>query len=112
MNIPTVDSPASVKRETYGGTLTIATDTGPEQDRAMILNLEFRGPRITGSASIAGFDPFNVNGKVLTRGIELGLRNSKYFIRLSGGRRDRVLRGTYFLPALNQSGAWTVSRTN
>ena len=98
--------------EVYSGTLTIAAGTGPEQARALILELSIVGAQINGTASVAGFDRFTVSGKVLTRGIELGLRNDRYSLRLSGSRRGSMFSGIYFFPALNQRGRWQATLTS
>jgi hypothetical protein len=79
----------------------------------MILNLQFDGVAISGNATIAGYDAFNVSGKVFARGMELELRNGAYWIRLTSGPRERVLRGLDSFPALQRGkGKWEVSRSN
>jgi len=105
---------APVVNENYGGWIKIApTEGAPEEQRAMILNLQFDGVAISGNATIAGYDAFNVSGKVFARGMELELRNGAYWIRLTSGPRERVLRGLYSFPALQRGkGKWEVSRSN
>ena len=104
--------PSAVERESWSGVFRIAVGAQPEQDRALILNLQTRGVTISGSANIAGFDQFRVSGEVTSRGIVLLMMNSKYKIRMSGSRRDSALRGSYNFPALKQRGSWRVTKAN
>ena len=100
-------------QESYGGFLRIPGAQGGREDRlTLILNLEFRNADISGSANIAGYDPFVVSGHVLARGTEMELKNGTYWIRLTSGPQGRSLRGLFSFPAIQKKGGWEATRTN
>jgi len=99
--------------ENYGGFLRIPGDPGGQDDRReMIMNLVVQGEQLSGNATIAGFDPFTVSGRVLARGLEIDLRNTVHSIRMTSGPRDRNLRGIYTFPAIQKRGNFELRRTN
>ncbi len=106
-------APTVATSESYGGTFRIpGSDGAPDERREMILNLTVQGEQLSGTANIAGFDPFTVTGRVLARGVEMELRNSSQWIRLTAGQRDRLLRGIYSFPSIAKKGNFEVRRTN
>jgi serine/threonine protein kinase len=99
--------------ERYGGTIYFVPPAGgAAQPRAMIINLRTLGTDISGEATIAGFDRFNVRGRVLARGLELDLSNSNQRMRLISGRKSDSLRGRYTSSIGNARGRWEANRTN
>jgi len=95
------------RQDSYVGTLSFATGLGgPSEQRALKLNLRFNGAVISGSATVAGLNPFRVKGRVYPRGIELMLQGTEMSLRLTAVRRDRSLRGTYIVNGSTQRGSW------
>jgi serine/threonine-protein kinase len=97
-------------RENFGGTMT--TDSG--EKLAMILVLQISDAMIKGRATIAGFEPFSVTGRVFPRGLKMSLQNRTTVISLTGARRNSVLRGTYTISKSGQAqrGSWEVTKTS
>ena len=94
------------ERESYSGDFVIGGAGG--ERRAMILNLKVRNKVISGTARIDGYGSFQASGQYLPRGLEISLRNQEYSIRLTGAKRDMILRGRFFIPSEQQQGRWQV----
>lgn len=108
-----MNNPVVSNLDRYGGTFYfIPPDGGKAQPRALIINLQTVGTDISGDATIAGFDRFNVNGRVLARGLELDLTNTSQRIRLISGRKSGLLRGRYTTSGGTSRGRWEANRTN
>lgn len=102
-------SEMNVSYQTYYGKFMYAPDNlQAEEPRSLSLNISFSNDSVKGTASISGFDKFNVQGKVLTRGVELLLENETTRITLVGGKRDRMYRGTYSIAQEAKRGSWEV----
>ncbi|MCB0346841.1 MAG: protein kinase [Bdellovibrionales bacterium] len=92
--------------EVFRGTIEMKSEGGADQQRGLTLSLRFTDDTISGSASIDGMGNFNADGKVYPRGLEINIRGESFGIRLTGVRRDNVMRGRYYIPAQNQRGSW------
>jgi hypothetical protein len=103
-----VEPPAAV-HESYSGTISIPSGT-TDENRALVLELNFTGDEIAGTATLAGYETFSIQGKVYPRGIELNLNNSSVRLRLSGGRSARSIRGRYVSSQSDLKGSWEVVR--
>lgn len=100
----------SVATETYRGVFNFTDKVGSiDEKRNFTLEIAVSNDKVTGKATIAGFEDFSVEGKVLARGMELELRNSSYGIRLTSGLRSDRIRGLYSFPAFQKKGNWEVS---
>jgi hypothetical protein len=78
--------------------------TGSEEKSVLTLEVTAQGPILRGTATIQGVGEFQVEGRVLTRGVELVLRGEPFSLRLTGVQREKTLRGTYNIPSQKRSG--------
>ncbi len=95
----------------YSGTIELSGEDG-RTSRTLSLNLTFTGPEISGTASIDGFGELIATGKELVRGYEVTLRGEKISLRLTSGKGDAALRGSYIAAGQPLRGTWQVKRTN
>ncbi len=97
----------SVNLEQYSGSLVIDGDGGSRASRPMTLRLEQSGETIRGSAAIDGYGEFRIEGKLLARGyVELILQNEQHAVKLTATKRERQLRGRYYIDSEQKRGAW------
>ncbi len=98
--------------ESYSGVLNLSSANGTKEQRSLVLRIRSQGELLQGSATISGFEPFRVSGKVFPRGLELELQNQTTRMRLTGVRRGNTLRGRYqhFTDTGVRRGAWDTNK--
>ena len=102
---------ATAATETYRGQASLSSDAnGHGVKRTMTLNIAFGETEISGSAQVSGIGEMKAKGKVYPRGFELDLFTGETAVRLTGARRDGVLRGRYYCSNPKESGTWDASR--
>lgn len=104
-----VTQPAS-QHESYAGSVILQSEAGDES-HAINLQIDVDGDNISGTATIAGFEQFQVQGQLLPRGVELHLNGPALAARLSGGRREGAFKGRVTLSD-QRHGSWEVRKTN
>ena len=100
--------PVVVAQEAYQGFIAVGSSSATRQ--RLTLDLTFEGDQIRGSANLEQLGAFQVQGKILARGLELFLRNESTSIRLTSGPRGPKLRGTSAIPGQSDRSAWEASR--
>lgn len=101
----------NVTLDSYRGTFNFTEKEGePNQPKAFKLEIGIVGDKISGRASLEGYEDFAVEGKVLARGMEMELRNSTYGIRLTSGLKSEKIKGLYSFPAFKKKGSWEVGK--
>lgn len=98
--------------QSYSGVLNLSVPGAPKEPRSLLLRIRIQGQLLQGTASVAGFEPFRVSGKVFPRGLEMELQNRQTRMRLTGVRRGNTLRGRYqhFSDRGVQRGSWNTNK--
>lgn len=103
---PALAPEPNILRESFTGMLRIDSS-----DSVLVLDLEFAGEQIRGSGRIDGFGAFQAQGRVYPRGFEVLLSNDEHKVRLTGSRREEILRGQFMFAGEGaKRGSWEVRR--
>ena len=90
---PPAEPQIPITQESYNGTITAALGGQPETTHGFAINMNVQGSKITGLATILGFETLNVSGEVYARGLEIKMQNSQFSLRLTGARRGNTIKG-------------------
>jgi len=95
-------------RRSYSGSLRMLGAGGGE--RSLTLRLVFRGSDISGDATVEGFSPLVLAGKVLSHGgWEIFMQNAETKFRLTSVKKsDALFKGSYEMPNERLRGPWEV----
>ncbi|MCC6933625.1 MAG: serine/threonine protein kinase [Deltaproteobacteria bacterium] len=97
--------------ETYSGQATISSEvTGGKSQRSITLNIQYGAAQIGGTANVSGIGQMGVKGGVYPRGFDMELTTSVVHIRLTGSKKDGVLRGRYLCNNPKETGTFEVSK--
>lgn len=109
---PEVESSSAVSatNDSYSGFVTLPASSGEKIKHPIQLELIVGSSDIRGKAKIDELGDFEVQGRVLTRGVELTLRGSSVVIRLTGARKDSVFRGSLVTSSEQGLGFWEVRK--
>jgi hypothetical protein len=96
--------------ELYTGAANLVNSYGGKISRSIVLNVRFEDLDIEGEANVSGIGIMAVKGKLYERGFEMILTGDGQHIKLTGVKRNTMLRGRFVSGSLNETGSWEVMR--